>query len=208
MGWGMKAYKFLLKSDLRKVFQDHTIRLCSADEVRRAESAKSGFGDRHELAKRWQPGAGGYVLKKDHPVFRSSDLVYPGHDVTFVMQEQTALVMTSSGLMFCASADRSKATTARMKAEFGYDASFEISDFTALAQSIARQLSEGRWWCAEVAYEDIDVTSISVFDRSPFSKPLRFEWQREFRFLCDLTGPSRKVEIPDLRRHVGSVRFH
>jgi hypothetical protein len=206
----MRAYKFLRSADLPKVREDQTLWLGSAAEIRQAEDGRPGYGDANEFSKKFAPGEYRLELTNDHPLIRSLGLGgSSSKPVTMIFEDGSAFQIESNGLMFCVSIDRSPGMVARMAKEFEYDASFEIRDFGALCRAIRQALGE----CAQcgfgpVVYEDGDQRSETVLNRGPWNKDLRFDWQKEFRFVAAVDGPGRAVHIPGLWRFVGAFRLH
>lgn len=203
----LRHFKFLRATDLPRVFRDHTLKLSSADEVRRQEDSSAGFGDTMELAGVWSPEPGIAELRPDHPFSRSFGVTKPLR-IRFDPRG-THFKITADGLLFCMSADAGSQMRERMRDEFGYDAVFEIRKPAALARALGKALGQ------EIGYGPVEYRAqhprdaVAAFSIDPCRKDPRFEWQREVRFVSrpsPACPPSGVIRIPGLSRWLGPPR--
>ncbi len=98
-----------------------------------------------------------------------------------------------------------------MKDEFGYDVSFRIPDFTALARRIVIETPNfHKLYVGKVEYRDFDQRLDEVFERNAMHKDTRFAWQNEIRAVIGVQNPSDDliVKIPGMEAYVCDWESH
>lgn len=151
----MKAYKFV-RADVADMVAAGSVRLPSADEIRKQEDGKGGFGDQTELANEATIDGGSEDVPGDHPAFRGSfTLVTAGvvstPGMTIVGETVHAI---EDALLYCCSLEDTAELRDRMRRVFGADTVFEIADIQEFGAILAEhpQLAFRQFEIAPVTY--------------------------------------------------------
>lgn len=201
----MKAYKFVSSVHADAVAQG-SVRVTPAHAFRIEDGHADGRSDPLELINIVEPPEGSITVSSAHPALPEDMfvLVKGGKRIHTDLVMSGRIEFIDNALLYCLSTRMDDEIFARMRATFGADAVFEISDVDQFGSIISAhsKLARKTFRSGIVSYVDrapaTTVDEIRPVD--PFEKRAAFSWQSEFRlvWLGEVTSDAFQIDVPSV----------